>query len=328
LVPALVALVGTLALVPVAMLVLGRMRVFDHPTARSSHNRPTLRGGGLAPAGAMLVALAISAAVPGRARLYLVLTAAAFGAIGLAEDVRGIDVFGRLGLQGLASLAALPLVGLLDWPAWAGVLVVLWVVGFANAFNFMDGINGISCACALVTGAAWWVIGDAAGADVLAVGGIVAAAAALGFGPVNIPSARMFLGDTGSYFLGAWLAVLAVVGLGTDAPPEAVIAPLVLYLADTGTTLLRRIARGDRWHEAHADHAYQRLVRAWWSHTTTTVFVGGLMAVVATLGMLAFSESIAIRAAADLSIVVVVTVYLWLPGRISSRRDTEAARAG
>jgi predicted negative regulator of RcsB-dependent stress response len=69
-------------------------------------------------------------------------------------------------------------------------------------------------------------------------------------------------------------------------------------------------------------------VRAWWSHTTTTVFVGGLMAVVATLGMLAFSESIAIRAAADLSIVVVVTVYLWLPGRISSRRDTEAARAG
>ena len=326
--PALVALVATLAFVPVAMLVLRRMGVFDHPTARSSHNRPTLRGGGIAPAGAMLVALAISAAVPGRARLYLAVTAAAFGAIGLAEDVRGIDVFGRLGLQGVASLAALPLVGLLDWPAWAGVLVVLWVVAFVNAFNFMDGINGISCACAFVTGAAWWVVGDAAGADVLAVGGVVAAAAALGFGPVNIPSARMFLGDTGSYFLGAWLAVLAVLGLGADAPPEAVIAPLTLYLADTGTTLLRRIARGERWHEAHADHAYQRLVRAGWSHTTTTVFVGGLMAVVATLGMFAFSESGAIRAAADLGILVVVTGYLWLPGRISAQRDTEAVRAG
>ena len=325
--PALVAFAGTLALLPAATLVLRRIRAFDHPTPRSSHTSPTLRGGGIAPAAALLVALAITDAVPAQARLYVALTAAAFGAIGLAEDVRGIDVFARLGLQGVASLAALPLAGLLEWPAWAGVLIVLWVMAFVNAFNFMDGINGISCACAFVAGAAWWVVGDAAHVEVLAVGGLVAAAAALGFGPVNLPSARMFLGDTGSYFLGAWLAVLAVVGLGEGAPPEAVVAPLAVYVADTGTTLLRRIARGERWHEAHADHAYQRLVRAGWSHTTTTVFVAGVMAVVATLGMLAFSQSGAIRAAGDLGILIVVAGYLWLPGRIAARRDREAALA-
>lgn len=327
-VPALVAFVGTLALLPMVTRVLRRIGAFDHPTPRSSHTWPTLRGGGIAPAGAMLVALAVADAAPSRARLYLAVTAGAFGAVGLAEDVRGIHVFGRLGLQAVASVAALPVVGLVDWPAWAGVLVVLWLMGFVNAFNFMDGINGISSACALVTGAAWWVVGDAAGVEVLAGGGLVAAAAALGFGPANVPSARMFLGDTGSYFLGAWLAVLAVLGVGAGAPLEAVIAPLVLYLADTGTTLLRRVARGERWHEAHADHAYQRLVRAGWSHTTTTVFVGGLMAVIATLGMLAFSESAAIRAAGDLGIVIVVVGYLWLPGRISAQHDTEAALAG
>jgi UDP-GlcNAc:undecaprenyl-phosphate GlcNAc-1-phosphate transferase len=228
----------------------------------------------------------------------------------------------------VASLAALPVVGLLDWPAWSGVLVLLWLVAFVNAFNFMDGINGISCACAFVTGAAWWVVGDAAGADLLAAGGLVAAAAALGFGPVNVPRARMFLGDAGSYFLGAWLALLAVVGLGEGAPPEAVVAPLVLYVADTATTLLRRVARGERWHEAHADHAYQRLVHAGWSHTTTTVFVAGLMALLATLGMLAFSESAAIRAAGDLGILAVVAGYLSLPGRIYAQRGAEAALTG
>jgi UDP-GlcNAc:undecaprenyl-phosphate GlcNAc-1-phosphate transferase len=216
LVAALLAFGCTMALVPAARVVLRRLAAFNHPTPRSSHVWPTLRGGGIAPAAAMIVALAALTAAPGRGRVHLALTAAAFGAIGLTEDLRGVDVFRRLGLQVVAALTALPVLSLFDWPAWSGVLVVLWLVAFVNAFNFMDGINGISCACVFVTGTAWWVVGDAAGAEVLAGGGLVAAAA-LGFGPVNVPSARMFLGDSGSYFLGAWLAVLAVLGVGAGA---------------------------------------------------------------------------------------------------------------
>ncbi|HEX2042500.1 MAG TPA: hypothetical protein VHF24_07675 [Acidimicrobiales bacterium] len=313
---------------PLVTRALRRLEAYDYPNPRSSHHEPTLRGGGIAPAAAMLVALAVMSAVPGPERFALALTAAAFAAIGLAEDVRGVGVFARLALQGAAALVALPVVGLLDWPAWSGVVVVLWLVAFVNAFNFMDGINGIACSCVIVSGAAWWVVGDAAHVDLLAGGGIVAAAAALGFAPFNVLTARTFLGDVGSYFLGAWLALLAVVGVGEGAPPEAVLAPLALYVADTGTTLVRRVARGERWHEPHADHTYQRLVRAGWSHVTTAVTVGVLMLVTATLGMLAFSDSPAVRAAGDLGILAVSAGYLGLPALVSSRRRTTAALTG
>lgn len=321
---ALVALGGTLALAPLAAAFLRRVGAYDHPNARSSHQQPTLRGGGLAPAVAMLVALLVTGRVDGRAPAYIGVTALAFAAIGLYEDLLGIQVFGRLGLQGLAALAAVPVVGLVGWPAWASVAVVLWLLAFVNAFNFMDGINGISCACTLVAGAAWWVVGRAADVDVLTVGGVVAAAAAAGFAPFNVARARLFLGDVGSYFLGAWLAVLAVLGAGSGAPPEAVAAPLVLYLGDTGTTIVRRVARGERWFEAHADHAYQRLVRTGWSHLRTTLVAGGAMAVAAALGMLSLTDSGTLRAAGDLGILAVTAGYLWLPDRISTRRPAPA----
>ena len=324
LVAALVALGLTVGLLPGVALVLRRLGAFDHPTHRSSHDRPTLRGGGIAPALAMLVVLGAASAVPGRARLALAATATIFGAIGLVGDLGDVDALRRLALQGLASVLVLPLIGFLDWPAWSSVVVVLWLAGFVNAFNFMDGINGISSACVFVTGLAWWFVGWSEDVPALAVGGIVAAAAAAGFAPFNLPTARLFLGDVGSYFFGAWLALLAVLGLGAGVPSEAVVAPLLLYLADTGTTLARRVARGERWHEAHADHAYQRLVRAGWSHTATTALIAALMVVTAALGMLALTGSTAARVEGDAAIVVVLAVYLWLPGRVGARSHRAA----
>ena len=325
LVAALVALGLAVGFVPVAGFGLRRLRAFDHPTPRSSHSRPTLRGGGLAPAAAMLVALGANGAVPVRVRLALAVTATVFGAIGLADDLRGVDVLRRLALQGAAAVASLLLVGFLGWPGWSSVLVVLWLMAFVNAFNFMDGINGISCACVIVTGVAWWAIGLSQEVPVLAGGGVVAAAAAIGFAPFNFPNARMFLGDVGSYFLGSWLALVAVLGLAAGLPPEAVLAPLLLYVVDTGTTLARRIARGDRWYQAHAEHVYQRLVQAGWSHVATTGVVAGLMAASAGLGMLALTGSAGLRIVGDLGIAAVLGGYLWLPGRVAAARTAAGA---
>ena len=104
-----------------------------------------------------------------------------------------------------------------------------------------------------------------------------------------------FLGDSGSYFLGGWLAVLVVVGLRADLPAEAVVAPLVIYLADTGTTLIRRIRQGERWWEPHRSHAYQRLVIAGWSHRRTTVLVTVAGLACAALGGVATTDMIALE---------------------------------
>src|SRR5262249_3675175 len=119
--------------------------------------------------------------------------------------------------------------------------ILVWIVGYVNAFNFMDGINGISVAQIVAAGLAWGMVGawedqaDLVGASFGLVG------AALAFMPFNFPNARVFLGDVGSYFFGGWLAVLAVASLSWGLTVEMALAPLLLYACDTGVTLLRRI---------------------------------------------------------------------------------------
>lgn len=314
---ALVAMGVTVAIAPLVLALLRRGQVLDHPSERSSHATPVPRGGGMAPALGALVALAV-AAVPGSHRGAVALAAAVFGLVGLLEDVVGIRALHRLGIQFVAgAFAAVFLLDHLAGPVvWRGIFAmaaVFWLVAFVNAYNFMDGIDGISVAQAVGAGGTWLVVGALADVPVLAAGGAIVAGAALGFAPYNLPQARMFLGDVGSYFIGAWLAAVALMGLRAGVPPEAVLAPLALYLADTGTTLLRRVARGDRWYLPHRDHAYQRLSARGWSHPRTSAFVAAGIAVCGALGAVSLAGSVPARVAADVAILGVIAAYLLSP---------------
>ena len=279
--------------------------------------------------------LLVVSSVPGRARTGVLVAACGLGLVGLLDDLVDISALRRLALQVCAAGAA---------AAWlatpsssltiSGVgmicLIALWLVSYVNAFNFMDGINGISVAQVVVAGGAWVVVAEVGDLRLLGVLGVVLAAAVVAFAPFNFPRARMFLGDSGSYFIGAWLAAGVVLGLRAELPPEAVVAPLALYLADTGTTLVRRVRRGQTWHAAHRDHAYQRLVDLGWSHTRTTVAVAGVMALVSALGLLSLTDSVALRVAGDVAAAAVVAAYLatpaWVEGRGRARTDDAEAR--
>jgi UDP-N-acetylmuramyl pentapeptide phosphotransferase/UDP-N-acetylglucosamine-1-phosphate transferase len=155
---------------------------------------------------------------------------------------------------------------------WVAIPVtILWLAGFANIFNFMDGINGISA----VTGASYFaffsVIAWFEGSQDLAVFGIVFAGGCLGFLPHNFPVARTFLGDTGSLLLGFVLGFY-VVYLVQRSP--GVLLPMILvcsvYLWDSGFTLLCRLRRRENVFHAHRSHLYQRLVQAGQSHARIT----------------------------------------------------------
>lgn len=307
---------------PPVVAAMRRLQVIDHPGDRSSHVLPTPRGGGLTLAAGALTAAILLPTFGGPARTGLLAAAAGFGVIGLAEDLRGVRPLTRLALQ--FAVAALSLRWLLDDlggpPAWQALFALgclLWMVSYANAFNFMDGINGISAAQALVAGAAWLAIGHAEGVTVLAGGGAVVAAAAVGFLPFNFPRATMFLGDVGSYFLGGWLAALAVVGLRAGLPPEAVLAPLAVYLADTSTTLVGRARAGERLCMPHREHAYQRLTRLGWSHAGTTTAVAAVMAACSVLGALSLTGSLAVRVAGDLALCAVLVAYVASPSLVA-----------
>jgi len=322
---------ASLALTPIVIYLLHKGDVLDIPNHRSSHARPTPRGGGIAVAIAALLALGIAWRGASGPAVALAFTATTFGIVGLVDDFRNLSAYLRLSAQviigAIASqlmlsgteLSPLVTIGL-------SVLIVVWLMSFVNAFNFMDGINGISVAQSGVSGLAWFVLGWASGEPFLTIAGLAQFGASLGFAPFNVPKARVFLGDVGAYFLGGWMATLTVLGLRAGLPPEAVVAPLAIYLLDTGTTLLWRIRAGEEWTEPHRHHVYQRLTDHGWSHVRTAIFAAGIIALCAFLGGLAVGGSLAGRLLADAGLVLAVVAYLDWPEVERSPRSVTTSK--
>ncbi len=202
-------------------------------------------------------------------------------------------------------------------PAVAGVLLAVaaavWITGFVNAFNFMDGVNGISGAHALIAGVAYACYAEWGQHPFLLAASLAVAVGALMFLPWNAGRARVFLGDVGSYSLGAALAVLATDAVLRGVPVEAVLGPLALYLADTAWTLQRRIRAGERWLQAHRTHVYQQWCDAGWSHQEVTLLTGALTILLTVAGTVSLSRDLPARAAADLIGLAVLAAYLCSP---------------
>jgi UDP-N-acetylmuramyl pentapeptide phosphotransferase/UDP-N-acetylglucosamine-1-phosphate transferase len=307
---------------PVAIPLLRRAAI-DVPNIRSSHSVPTPRGGGAPIAAGMVVAVLLL--LHGTVAVTFAIAVAAFAAMGLADDLAGLPAGRRLAMQGLASLAiAGVLASHTAMPpavmAAAVVVVAVWLIGFVNAFNFMDGVNGISAAHALIGGAAYACLGWWRPDAFLAVAGAAVAAGGLAFLPWNAVRARVFLGDTGSYGLGVALAVLAAYAVFRGIPLEASLAPLGLYLADTGWTLQRRIRAGEQVFEGHRTHTYQQLCDAGWSHQRVTVATAGVTAALCLLGAASLTGHPALRAAADLAAAGLLATYLRSPALLGRAR--------
>lgn len=280
----------------------------DRPNGRSSHAQTTPRAGGFAIFGgfaaAMILMIALQAmegAASGYgAALGFGLGAFAFGAV---DDVRPLGARLKLVIQLAIALGFIavfgpvnripaPFVGGIDLGVASVPLTAFWIVAFMNAFNFMDGINGIAGACSLFVLSAL-AVASAAGEGVWAPPSIFLAAALLGYLPLNFRSGRIFMGDSGSQFVGFMIAALAVLA-GNDplAPVSRMFAPIAFlpFIVDVGFTLFHRVRRGRNIFKGHNEHAYQLLVRLGRSHqsvatlyltlvvlsTTVAIFVNGL----------------------------------------------------
>ena len=323
---------GVIVLVaePPTIALLRRLAVLDLPEGRSSHSVPTPRGGG-APIAVGLPAAALIAPRTGGVAPAFAVAVGFFGLLGLADDLRGLSAVARLLLQaagavGVAALllARLPLPALTD--ALAVAAAATWLVGFVNAFNFMDGVNGISGAHALAGGVAYACLAGSRHDGFCVAAGLALAAAAAAFLPWNAVRARVFLGDVGSYSIGAALAVLAIRLIADGVPAEAVAAPVALYLADVCWTLQRRLRGGERLLEAHRTHIYQRWCDAGWSHQEVTVLTCALTVLLCLLTTASVHGGVALRVAADLAALAVLATYLGSPA-LFSRARTEIGKA-
>jgi UDP-GlcNAc:undecaprenyl-phosphate GlcNAc-1-phosphate transferase len=306
-----------------------RRAAIDVPNGRSSHSVPTPRGGGAPIAAGLVVAAALL--IHGTAGVIFAIAVGAFAAIGFADDLGSLPAGRRLAMQGLASLViAGVLAGRISLPPAVLVVTVVvlavWLIGFVNAFNFMDGVNGISGAHALIGGAYYACLGWWRPDAFLATAGAAVAAGALAFLPWNAVRARVFLGDAGSYGLGVALALLAAYCVIRHIPPEAALAPLALYLADTGWTLQRRIRAGERVFEAHRTHTYQKLCDVGWSHQRVTLATAAVTAAVCLLGAASLTGHPALRASADLAAAFLLAAYLRSPALLGRARTLPAAQ--
>ncbi len=148
----------------------------------------------------------------------------------------------------------------------------------------MDGIDGLAAGESTVAGGVAALLLMTTAPSVAWVAAVLAAASA-GFLVWNWPPARLFMGDVGSGFIGFVFGVLAVAGERYSSMPALLwLVLLGPFVADATITLLRRMARGERWHAAHRSHAYQRAVQAGRSHRTVTL---AMLALTVVSGMAA-----------------------------------------
>lgn len=311
---------------------LRRLGVIDIPNDRSSHSTPVIRGMGLAVGAAVLVALVLSlatglVAVDRSLVLAVIAMTGAAAALGWIEDFRGLSIRIRASVQlliGVIGTAALATT-IEDSSYWWVPVGAIAVATYINTANFMDGINGISGMHGIVVGLFYAWAGMLSDQLWLTVSGLVVAAAFAGFLPWNLGRGFVFLGDVGSYLLGAAIAAIAVTGLLAGVYLEYLLSPVLIYLADTFTTLLQRARRGERLYAAHRQHVYQRLTETGLSHVQVAVFVSIMSALTGAAGFVAATAAPPLAVSASLFTAVVVAVYLYSPRMF---RAVRAFRAG
>lgn len=250
-------------------------QVLDIPNARSSHLVPTPKGGGAGIVLAASVALYWLTASAEQVTTFFPLAimttcGLSIAAIGFADDLKPLSATLRFGVQ---LLAALVFVVCLDPPGGLsvaglplpGMIVLLfalgWMLWMTNLYNFMDGIDGLAGLQAMAVGVCVAVILATAQAPLaLWLAPLLLAAASGGFILWNFPPAKIFMGDTGSAWLGFVFAGLALLSAIHDPLLFWVWAILLgVFIADASITLLSRLLRGQKIYEAHRSHTYQKV---------------------------------------------------------------------
>jgi UDP-N-acetylmuramyl pentapeptide phosphotransferase/UDP-N-acetylglucosamine-1-phosphate transferase len=304
-----------------------RGQLLDIPNERSSHAQPTPRGGGLAIAGTVLAGVILwelwQPMAPWSAVLAYVGGAAGVAAISYWDDLRSLSYRLRFAVHFLAAglvlvafgfpqVLILPLVGSVE-VGWLGLpLALCWIVGLTNAYNFIDGIDGLAGVLAIIAGITW-ASGAMTGAPVLVgVLGLLVATSSLGFLGHNWPPARIFMGDVGSAFLGFTFAVLPLIAGAVDAR-WFVAGPIILWplIADTAFTFLRRLFRRENVFAAHRSHLYQRLIIAHYPHRVVTILYAALTVFTVLLGV-AWARQIPGSEPAIVLLLPIIAVALWL----------------
>jgi UDP-GlcNAc:undecaprenyl-phosphate GlcNAc-1-phosphate transferase len=306
--PAVLAALLAYAFTPLARRVAFRVGAVDQPGPRKLHTAPTPRLGGLSVLfAAASVFAAISWFVPGR--MHTLPPALLFGVaaglvpitmVSLIDDVRpqraavkftahiiGASIAVSLGIRLNPEVHFL---GQEIWIGWIAIPIsILWLAGITNAFNLIDGLDGLSAGLALISAISLGAVSIATRHYDMAAGAIILAGALLGFLPYNLYPAKIYLGDTGATAIGFFLGALTLSGGSTTSAGLAVTLPIVVLgipLADTLLSMLRRLVKrkAGGMFESDRDHIHHRLLALGFGHKRAVLLLYSIAVLLALFG--------------------------------------------
>ena len=269
------------------------LKIMSMPNRRSSHDQPVPNSGGVAIVLTFFVGYSVIYCFADKALIgsnhMIGFAVAAFGVatISLADDLGHFRSFRiKLAAQFSAALVlvafgivfrtmSLPILGSFELGWWGYPMTVFWIVAMTNIFNFMDGLDGLAGGCGVIVAIFFGVVTALEGSHSVYILCYVLLASVLGFLIFNFPSARIFMGDVGSQFLGFGFAAIAVIAAEYDTSRTSLlIMPLLFFhfIFDTTFTYFRRLFAGQNVTQAHRAHLYQLMHQLGASHLRVSVF--------------------------------------------------------
>lgn len=280
---ALAAGLVALALTPLARALAIRVGAMDMPDARRVHDQPMPRFGGLAIAAGVLGVAWAARLLPGPAaaldpRPLLGLTCASVPilALGMADDRWSVSPWIKLAVQACAALTLTvfgygvplltnPLGPAIELGALNVPVTLLWVLTVTNAINLIDGLDGLASGVVILASAALWTVARLhSDFYVMFIAALLIGSCA-GFLRWNFPPARVFMGDTGSQFLGLTLSAVSLLENRKGTAAVTLLLPLVALgvpLADSAIAFLRRAVKRQHVFRGDTGHVHHQLLQA------------------------------------------------------------------
>jgi UDP-GlcNAc:undecaprenyl-phosphate GlcNAc-1-phosphate transferase len=194
------------------------------------------------------------------------------------------------GLGGRIEALSIPFVGSIHLPMVLGmILTVVWIVGVANAFNLIDGMDGLAAGAAVFASLVFLATSLTQGLPLTIALALVLSGALIGFLRYNFNPASIFLGDSGALFIGFMLAALSVEGAQKASTAVAVAIPIMAFglpMLDTGFTLVRRFISGKPLFTGDQEHIHHMLLQRGWSQRKTSLILYSVCAVFGLLALL------------------------------------------
>jgi len=335
----LIALIAALTLTPVARWVALRVGAIDHAlSSRKVHGRPIPRLGGLAIVAAFYLALAALALVDDATLALfvadrtqgaaLLLGGLVIAGLGLHDDLHGATAGSKLlvefAVAGLLYAAgyridvvAVPFLEPIALGRLGLPVTLLWIAGVINAINLIDGLDGLAAGVSLVAAAATGLLAVVGGNSLVVILAAALGGAALGFLRYNFNPASIFMGDTGSLFLGF---VLAATSLRTHHDASTAVGLLAsalvlgLPIADTVLAIGRRALRGAPLFRADREHLHHRLLASGLGHRGAVLVLYGASLLLSAAAVLLTLGGGALDAAVVATLAVAWPAALWRLG--------------